>query len=103
MRFNLGEVWINTAGRRAVVVKIDDENDRRQGTLFFADTGEEQSFILDGTDAGRTMASRHVAATNKNRERVGRVDRSKDRPAPCLPGRHGRPNQKRRRREVGSG
>jgi len=45
MRFKLGEVWINSAGRRAVVVKIADENDRRKGTLFFADTGEEESFL----------------------------------------------------------
>ena len=54
MRFNLGEVWTNTAGRRAVVVKIDDENDRRKGRLLFADTGEEQSFLwAELTQAGQ--------------------------------------------------
>jgi hypothetical protein len=54
MRFNLGEVWINTAtGRRAVVFYIDDENDCRKATLFF-DDGEEQSFQwMELTQAGQ--------------------------------------------------
>jgi hypothetical protein len=54
MRFNLGEVWINAAGRRAVVVALDDENDGRKGTLLFADTGGEQSFLwAELTQAGQ--------------------------------------------------
>jgi hypothetical protein len=54
MRFNLGEVWISTNGRRAVVAGIDDENDGRRGTLLFADNGEEQSFLwAELTQAGQ--------------------------------------------------
>lgn len=53
MRFNLGEIWISTAGRRAVVVKLDDENDGRRGVLFF-DDGAEQSFLwAELTQAGQ--------------------------------------------------
>lgn len=55
MRFNLREVWINTAtGRRAVVVALADENYGRRGTLLFADTGEEESFLwMQLTQAGQ--------------------------------------------------
>jgi hypothetical protein len=52
MRFNPGEVWKDASGRRAVVVRVDD--DGRRGQLMFADTGEEKSFNwVELTQAGQ--------------------------------------------------
>ena len=42
MRFNAYEVWTNRAGRRAVVLRTDD--DGRRGLLLFGDDGGEGWF-----------------------------------------------------------
>ena len=52
MRFNAYEVWTNRAGRRAVVLRTDD--DGRRGLLLFGDDGGEGWFNwAESTQAGQ--------------------------------------------------
>ena len=78
MRFNPGEVWKDASGRRAVVVRVDD--DGRRGQLMFADTGEEESFNwVELAQAGQwqmSILARASASLRLTRLRIGGACRS---------------------------
>jgi hypothetical protein len=62
MRFNAYEVWTNKAGRRAVVLRTDD--DGRRGLLLFGDDGGEGWFNWQElTQAGQWMLDRSPRPT----------------------------------------